>query len=378
MIWLDILVITVLSIYTIFIFVPVFVLLFEKKENTDLSGFIPKEKVSIIIPFRNEAHTVLNCLKGITEQDFPKELTEIILVDDNSDDNTRQLAEIFLKERQVTYKLINLEEHNLTGKKTAIEQAISIASGSIIITRDADTYSKSKLWLKSIAYYLNASNTDLLIPPVILSGTSFIQIFQRFENMAIIYIGYAFAKIKLPFVCSGANLAYKKDSFLKANPYKDNKHIASGDDMFLLQSFIKEGFSVSSTKNSTMVVYTNAEESFKSLINQRLRWISKAKNLNIKTAWSIASLLVLTNLFVFICFILNVFSGVNIRFCLFALLYKCIIDFLLLFLAAIMFKQKLNFVLYIPAFIANLFYVPFITMASIRKKSSWKGRNISG
>ena len=376
MIWLDIVVIAVLSIYTLFILTPIFVLLFEKKEDNDLSNFISKEKVSIIIPFRNEAHTVINCLKGITEQDFPKELMEIILVDDNSEDNTKQVAESFLKERAVAYKLIDLKEHNLSGKKTAIEQSVSQASGNIIITRDADTYTKSNLWLKSIAYQFNDSNIDLVLPPVILSGMSFIQVFQQFENMAITSIGYAFAKLKLPFVCSGANLAYKKDSFLKVNPYQGNKHIASGDDMFLLQSFIKEGLSISPTKNSNTIVYTEAEASFKSFINQRLRWASKAKGLKLKTASSIAGLLFLTNILLLVYTITGIFSGANIGFCLFALLYKCIIDFLLLFLAAIMFKQKPNFVLYIPAFILNLFYVPFITVASISIKPNWKGRKI--
>ncbi len=317
-------------------------------------------------------------MKGITEQEFPKELMELILVDDNSEDNTVQLADSFLKEKKMSYKLIDLKEHNLSGKKTAIEQGASQALGSIIITRDADTYTKTNLWLKSIAYQFNDSNIDLVLPPVILSGTSFIQVFQQFENMAITSIGYAFAKLKLPFVCSGANLAYKRESFLKSNPYKDNKHIASGDDMFLLQSFIKEGLSISTTKNSNTVVYTEAEASFKSFINQRLRWASKAKGLKLKTASSIAILLFLTNILLLVYFISSLFSSANINFCLFALLYKCIIDFLLLFLAAIMFKQKSNFVFYIPAFIFNLFYVPFISMASITVKPSWKGRKING
>ncbi|HEX7415340.1 MAG TPA: glycosyltransferase [Bacteroidia bacterium] len=382
--WLDIIVIAVLSVYTLFIVVPIFVLLFDGRDEKlylYIYRFTPKEKISIIVPFRNEAGVILNCLKGIIEQEFPKELVEIILVDDNSEDDTKQLAESFLKEKQVTYKLINLKEKNLTGKKTAIEQAVLVASGSIIITRDADTYTKSNHWLMSIAYHFRNRTSDLLLAPVILSGSSFIQAFQQFENIAMTCAGYAFTKIKLPFVCSGANLAYRKDSFLKTNPYKENKHIASGDDMFLLQSFMKAQFSISASKNSDMIVYTNAVPNLlgiKSFINQRLRWASKVKSLKIKTAWGVASLLVATNLLLLIYVIVGLFSSANSKFCLFALLYKCVIDFLLLFLAAVMYKQKLNFAFYIPAFIANLFYVPFITIASIIVKPSWKGRKISG
>lgn len=376
--WFQILVVAVLSVYTLFIFMPVFILLFEKHEDTtQLRGFIPDEKVSIIVPFRNENTTIINCLEGIAEQEFPKELMEVILVDDNSEDNGKQLAETFLKEKQVPFKLIDLKEKNLSGKKTAIEEAVTQASGNIIITRDADTYTQNNLWLKSVAFYFKNTNTNLLIPPVILAGTSLIQAFQQFENMAITCVGYAFAKIKLPFVCSGANLAFKKDSFLKADPYKDNKRIASGDDMFLLQSFIKKHFLITAVKNNNILVYTNAEVSFKSFINQRIRWASKAKDIKINAAKGIATLLFLTNLMLLICLSSCSFSSPNSTFCLFALLYKCLIDFLLLFLGVFMFKQKLNFIFYLPAFIANLFYIPIVSIASISIKPSWKGRKIS-
>ncbi len=375
MIWLKTLVIITLLIYTIFIFVSIFTMLFAKKD-ADFTTFTPLEKISIIIPFRNEEQTIVKCLESLAEQDFPKELLELILVDDNSEDDTKQLAENFLHARNFTYQLIDLKMHALSGKKSAIELAVIKANGSIIITRDADTYTKSTRWLKSIAYEFVVAKPKLLLAPIMLTGTSLLQLFQRFENLAISSIGYAFAKNKLPFVCSGANLAYRKESFIQVSPYKDNLHIASGDDMFLLQGFIDAKLKVSTIKNPCAIAYTKAEKDVASFINQRLRWVGKAKNMHLKTAWFIGYLLVLTNLFALITVFLAVFSGANIKFCLFTIIYKCIIDILLLFLGAIMYKQKLNFAFYIPAFIANIFYVPFIAVASISMKPSWKGRKI--
>jgi|ERR1700757_1384692 len=373
MIWLKMLVIITLLLYTLFMLVPVFTILFAKKD-ADFTSFTPLEKISIIIPFRDEEHTIVKCLESLMEQDFPKELLELILVDDNSEDDTKRLAENLLHARNFTYQLIDLKTHNLSGKKAAIELAVEKANGTIIITRDADTYTKSTRWLKSIAYEFVITKPKLLLAPVMLTGTSFIQLFQRFENLAISSISYAFAKNKLPFVCSGANLAYRKESFLQVNPYKDNLHIASGDDMFLLQGFIDAKLKVSTIKNPCAIAYTKAEKDVASFINQRLRWASKAKNMHLKTAWFVGGLLFFTNLVVLITAFSGVFSGANIKFCLFTIIYKCIIDILLLFLGAIMYKQKLNFAFYIPAFIANLFYVPFIAIASISVKPSWKGR----
>jgi biofilm PGA synthesis N-glycosyltransferase PgaC len=375
--WLEVLVVTILFVYTFCMVITILVLLFSKKESYPLSGFTPKEKISIIIPFRNEEQNILACLQGIVEQEFPQELVEIILVDDHSEDTTTLLSHSFLSEKQIAYRIIELKEHNCKGKKQAIELGVAQSSGKIIITRDADTYAKNNLWLKSIACHFQNTNCDVLLAPVILSGTSFLQAFQKFENIAITSMGYAFAKIKLPFVCSGANLAYKKESFLKADPFKSNKHIASGDDMFLLQSFLDNGFLISTAKDSSFIVYTNAETGFRAFLNQRLRWASKAKSMEIKTAWLIASLLFLTNTELLITCLACLINAVNINFCLFALLYKCIIDFLLLFLGSIMYRLKPNFAFYIPAFIANLFYVSFVTMASIFINPSWKGRKRS-
>ncbi|HKC68567.1 MAG TPA: hypothetical protein VKG26_10065, partial [Bacteroidia bacterium] len=158
------------------------------------------------------------------------------------------------------------------------------------------------------------------------------------------------------------------------NPYKNNFNVASGDDMFLLQEFMDAKLLVSTIKNHCAIVYTKAEKEAGAFISQRLRWANKAKNMHLKTAWFIGGLLFLTNLLLLFTIFLVVFSGANIKFCLFTIIYKCVIDFLLLFLGAIMFKQKLSFAFYLPAFIANLFYVPFIAAASVTVKPSWKGR----
>lgn len=57
--------------------------------------------VSVIITTRNEADNIVNCLKSIRKQNYPKEKIEIIVVDNNSQDNTKEQA------RQYTSKIYN-------------------------------------------------------------------------------------------------------------------------------------------------------------------------------------------------------------------------------------------------------------------------------
>ena len=46
--------------------------------------FSPKTKVSVIIAARNEELNLEKCVRSILNQDYPKELSEVIVVDDHS------------------------------------------------------------------------------------------------------------------------------------------------------------------------------------------------------------------------------------------------------------------------------------------------------
>ncbi|MDO8566246.1 MAG: glycosyltransferase [Candidatus Moranbacteria bacterium] len=48
--------------------------------------------VSVIITTKNEEKNIENCLKSIKEQGYPQELIEVIVVDNNSTDKTKEIA----------------------------------------------------------------------------------------------------------------------------------------------------------------------------------------------------------------------------------------------------------------------------------------------
>ncbi|MDQ3048253.1 MAG: glycosyltransferase, partial [Bacteroidota bacterium] len=104
-----------------------------KEENQPASEI----KVTIVVAARNESETIENCLNSILAQTYPHSLKQIIVVDDSSEDDTavkvRRIAE-----RNPTVQLLSLSNEGKTGKKSAIEFAVSKASGELIITTDAD------------------------------------------------------------------------------------------------------------------------------------------------------------------------------------------------------------------------------------------------
>jgi len=90
-------------------------------------------KLSILIPVYNEKNTIEKILKKVKKVHLKGIKKEIIIVDDNSNDGTKDILENFdLKNLLVLY---NSSNH---GKGYSIKKAIKHATGDIIIFQDAD------------------------------------------------------------------------------------------------------------------------------------------------------------------------------------------------------------------------------------------------
>jgi glycosyltransferase involved in cell wall biosynthesis len=101
-------------------------------------NFKLNEKISVIIPARNEEINVGKLLKALIKQSI--EPHEIIVVNDNSTDGTASIVEQFSKKNQ-KIKLINLLEdppEGWTGKSWALWNGVQNSSGNLLVFLDAD------------------------------------------------------------------------------------------------------------------------------------------------------------------------------------------------------------------------------------------------
>lgn len=230
-------------------------------------------KVSILIPCRNENTNILRLTGELKKLKFPD--LELILVDDNSEDDTFKLIEAAGLNDQRIIPLRSPGE----GKKAALEFGISQANGEIILCSDADC-SFPDNWVEGIIISFGNKETQLVAGPVMVTGNGkFLGSFQQADWASILLItSYFFSKNK-PLMCSGANLAFRKSAFLEVRGYEGNRDFSSGDDEFLLKKIVK-------TYGEEACVYlpfaenlvlTKPEPSWNALINQRVRWAGKWK-----------------------------------------------------------------------------------------------------
>jgi len=111
--------------------------------------------VSIIIPCRNEEKYIAKCLETILSQDYPKERTEVLVVDGMSEDKTREIVGDYLKK----YPFIKLLDNPKKFTNFAFNTGIKEAKGEIIMLMGAHAgYEKD--YVSKCVRYLNEYDAD--------------------------------------------------------------------------------------------------------------------------------------------------------------------------------------------------------------------------
>ena len=243
-------------------------------------------KASVLIAARNEEKNIGNLLKSLYNQTFSKELFEVIIIDDHSEDETISFVENFLKEhKDINLKFFKAEKE---GKKYAISQALHLAENELILVTDADCFLK-ETWIESIVNFYKEENCKMILAPVLLSpAETFFEKIQVLEHLSLIGSTAGSAAIGFPVMCNGANMAYERLAALEVEKQRKDFNIPSGDDMFLMEYFIKNygAENVKFLLSKTAIVKTNTCKNISEFFRQRRRWVSKTKSY---TSWKILS-----------------------------------------------------------------------------------------
>ena len=91
--------------------------------------------VSVILPCRNEARAIGDCLESIVESDYPKEHLEVLVVDGRSEDGTREIVNTFC----ANFPWIRLLDNSHGITPAALNIGITSARGQLVIRMDAHT-----------------------------------------------------------------------------------------------------------------------------------------------------------------------------------------------------------------------------------------------
>ncbi len=243
------------------------------------SGDMPAVKLCVVIAARNEQENILALLECLKRQTYPKELFEVIVVDDHSEDLTPELIETFSMENLYLFHLRDyLDDTVIAFKKRALELAVNQTRAELIVTTDADCI-MGKKWLENFASFYAETESQFIVAPVHFNPIdSTLKILQELDFLSLMAMTGASVKHKFYNLSNGANMAYTREAYLSVNGYDDHPS-PSGDDVFLIEKIGKSyPEQVNYLKSREAIVTTKACNDLKSLVQQRMRWISKTKH----------------------------------------------------------------------------------------------------
>lgn len=357
-------------------------------------AWVPITSLTIIIPARNEATNIEQCLQSILQNNYPTHLLQIIVVDDNSTDNTAVLVQKYAAQH---VQLLSLNdwvcEPINSYKKKAIELAVAHARGTLIITTDADCIVPTT-WLHSLAHAYELHKPAFIAAPVVISPLqnkgskfSFIQLFQCVDFMTLQGVTAAVVSKNKMTMCNGANMAYEKAAYDKVGGFAGIDDIASGDDMLLMHKiYTLYPGRILFLKSALAIVHTAPVHTLAQFINQRIRWASKADKYNDKRILPILLLVYFFNLSLLIMpvvgllyrlplYILDCNLSLGVIW-LGLLGYKIIVELFFLYPVSVFFnKQKLLW--YFP--LLQIFHIAYTVVAGWLGKFgsyTWKMRRV--
>ncbi|MBT8385571.1 MAG: glycosyltransferase [Bacteroidia bacterium] len=365
--------ITILALYSILIIA--FIIGFDRVEFFKLSSFDHKTRFSIIIPFRNEAQNLNPLLTSLSKLNYPKSLFEIILVDDDSEDDSVKLISTFIENARIDIKIVKNIRMSDAPKKDAIETAIGQAKFDWIVTTDADCLVPES-WLQTIDAFIQEYDPKCIVAPVNYKiEESFLDKFQLLDFLSLQASTIGGFGINKPFLCNGANLCYEKQAFFDVKGFTGNTHIASGDDIFLFEKLLDAyPGNIHFLRSDEAIVTTKPQSTLRKLLSQRIRWAAKSTAFTNNFAKFVGITVLSMNILLVITLLLAIFNMFNWQLFLLMVFVKLSLDFVLIKKVFNFYKQPISFFHYIASGLLYPFFSMFVAIVSIQSNYSWKGR----
>ena len=199
---------------------------FLKQKNEFVRSDQP---VSVIVCARDEYYNLQENLPLLLMQDYST--FEVVIVNHGSEDETnyllRDLADVYKN-----LKIVNVSQdlNFFTGKKFPLSIGIKSASYDVLLFTDADCKPSSNQWIRRMAANFTEETEIVLGYGAYEKSGTLLNLLIRFDTTRIAMNYLGFARIGMPYMGVGRNMAYRKSLFFNQNGFISHYRIQSGDD----------------------------------------------------------------------------------------------------------------------------------------------------
>ena len=224
------------------------------------------EPVSIIMPCFNDGEHIGEAINSLLNLDYPKDMIEIIVVDDKSTDNSVAIVKKYTSK----YKNVRLIIHEKNSGCAAgpTNTGIKAAKYNYIATADADSTPAKDALIKMIGFLQQDDKTAAVTCAVLAKKPeTFFQKVQAIEYSIIAWNRKLFDMIDSVYVTPGPFALYRKKNLIDAGLFDTNNLTQDIEIVWRLRS---RGY------NAKMCLDTLVESatplSFSKWFKQRVRW----------------------------------------------------------------------------------------------------------
>ncbi|MBX9852518.1 MAG: glycosyltransferase [Cytophagaceae bacterium] len=262
-------------IFFIFSFLLIIFFIVSGKEKYRLPDSTPF--VSVLIAARNEENNILDCLSALEKLSYPKNLIEIIIGNDNSTDNTKQIAEDYIKGKDI-FRLIDVKSNfeNLQGKANVLAHLAKEARGEYLFITDADIEVQPN-WIQGLLKR-HEGNTGIVSGSTFIKGESFGAKMQNLEWIFAFGMIKVVSDLNIPVSAVGNNMVISHKAYESTGGY-ENIPFSITEDFELFKATLNKGWGYKNLLEEDIIAYSKPVKDLYGLLKQRKRWMTGAYQL---------------------------------------------------------------------------------------------------
>ena len=363
---LNFLLLSLTGVYGAMLFVSYFSF---RKLKTEPKFAARNISVAVVVAARNEEANIPGLLAALEAQSCNFSF-EVILVDDGSEDNTTAVAQSHWSRK---IKLTVLRNGG-AGKKDALTTGIHSSLAEVILVTDADCIPDAHWVARMTEQFYDPACCFVggMIRPH--DGDGVLNAALETETIFLQVVSAGMFAQKNPVMCNGASMAFTRDFFLSVGGFTNDQFV-SGDDVLLLQkarTFAPTG--IRWVKDRDAMVEIRMSATIAEAVEQRHRWISKAKAYSGPLMNLMGPLFLLMQLLLPLAIFYVMLTGGDENPFWNALFLKILIELLLLSLAASFFRAT-NVIVMLPVSAVVYCIISIGAVFRLFKGDvQWKGR----